>query len=161
MLFMKKLLLLFVLSFSLLSCEEEVKFNNPSFQGLKDNVFWRASVAKAVIETDGTLSIQGLFATETLTLKVNSTAEQAYTLGVDDTNYVTYRKTSAEGSINFKTATNIGNGRIVVSEYDTVNNTVTGTFTFNAENTDNDPLFGPILNFQQGVFYKIPVTQAL
>jgi hypothetical protein len=157
---MKKLMLLFVLFFSVLSCEEDTRFNDPSFQGLKDNVFWRASVSTAVIETDGTLRIQGLFATETLLLNVSSTAVQSYALGIDDVNYVTYRKTSAQGSINFKTGTNIGNGKIVISEYDSENKTITGTFTFNAENTDNDPLFGPILNFQQGVFYKIPVTTA-
>jgi hypothetical protein len=41
----------------------------------------------------------------------------------------------------------------VITEYDTVNNTISGTFKFNLENIFNNPLSGA-LNFQQGVFLQ-------
>ena len=48
----------------------------------------------------------------------------------------------------------------MITEYDAVNKTVTGTFKFNAENTDDSSSASPTVNFQQGVFYKIPVSSA-
>jgi hypothetical protein len=33
-----------------------------------------------------------------------------------------------------------GNGQIVITEYDNVNNTISGTFKFNLENVFNNPL---------------------
>jgi hypothetical protein len=51
-----------------------------------------------------------------------------------------------------------GNGQIVLTEYDTINRTVSGVFKFNAENSSNNPLEGTNLNFQQGVFYKVPIS---
>jgi hypothetical protein len=32
-------------------------------------------------------------------------------------------------------------------------------FKFNAENSDNNPEGGSVLNFQQGVFIKVPITR--
>jgi hypothetical protein len=46
---------------------------------------------------------------------------------------------------------------IVLTEYDPINRTVSGVFKFNAENSSNNPLEGTNLNFQQGVFYKVPI----
>lgn len=53
------------------------------------------------------------------------------------------------------------NGEIKITEYDDVNMTVSGTFKFNAANANNSPFGGPILNFQYGEFYKIPVFPSL
>jgi len=158
---MKKLLLLIVVLFSVISCTEEVTFNNPSFQGVKDNVFWRAIDSKATVALDGSLTIQGFSGTEIITLKTTSTAAQTYLLGINDEDSASYVKTEGNANISFATGTDVGNGQIVITEYDTVNNTITGTFKFNAENTYDDPLAGPILNFQQGVFYKVAVTPAV
>ena len=46
---------------------------------------------------------------------------------------------------------------IEITEFDSNKGTVSGTFRFNAINDENNPLGGEILNFNQGVFYKIPV----
>lgn len=158
---MKKLLLLIVVLLSATSCTEEVTFNNPSFQGVKDNVFWRAIDSKATVALDGSLTIQGFSGTEIITLKTTSTAAQTYLLGINDEDSASYVKTEGNGTISFATGSDVGNGQIVITEYDTVNNTITGTFKFNAENIYNDPLAGSMLNFQQGVFYKVTVTAAV
>ena len=157
---MKKQLLYLFAFFAFVSCTDEVKFNNPSFEGQKDNVFWRAIDYKAFLAADGSLSIEGYTRNEKLTLKTPSTTAQTYPLGTSDSETATYVLTNSTGTITFATGFGIGEGRIVIEEYDAVNKTVTGTFKFNAENIYSNPLAGPILNFQYGHFYKIPVISS-
>ncbi len=156
---MKKYLLFVFVIFSLVSCQEDVSFNNPSLQGVKDNVFWRAVQSKAAVASDGSVLIEAYTRNETLSLKVTSTSAQTYFLGTSNANKVTYVQSDATGSlITFSTGFGIGDGEIVITNYDAVNKTITGTFKFNAENTYNNPLAGAVVNFQQGVFYKVPVS---
>ena len=145
------------LFFALISCSTEVKFNSPAFEGQKDNVFWRAVDSKAILAADGSLSIEGYTRNEKLSLKTTSTTPQTYILGTSTSKTATYVLTEASGTITFSTGIGIGNGEIVIEEYDTANKTVTGTFKFNAENINNNPLAGKILNYQYGKFYKVPV----
>lgn len=51
----------------------------------------------------------------------------------------------------------ISNGEIEITEYDTENATVSGIFKFNATPANTNPLASPILNYQNGEFYKIPI----
>jgi hypothetical protein len=54
------------------------------------------------------------------------------------------------------------NGEIEITEYDELNFTVSGKFKFNAANLNqDDPFGGPILNFQYGEFYRIPIFPSL
>ncbi|WP_413999944.1 DUF6252 family protein [Flavobacterium sp. W1B] len=62
---------------------------------------------------------------------------EAYLLGASTSKMATYVFSDASGTITFSTGINIGNGQIVITEYDAVNNAVSGTFKFNAENIDN------------------------
>ncbi len=158
---MKKYFLFVVVLFSLVSCEEDVHFNTSSFQGTKDNVFWRAVQSKATVASDGSLVIEAYTGNEITTLKINETALTSYFLGVDAANMATYVLNDASGKVTFATGTDVGNGEIVLTEYDAVNHTVSGTFKFNAVNINNNPLFGEEVNFQYGVFYKVPVVSAL
>jgi hypothetical protein len=153
---MKKQFLYIFLLFAFISCTDNVKFNNPAFEGQKDNVFWRAVDSKATL-AGGSLTIEGFTRNEKLTLKTTSTTAQTYPLGTSTSKMATYVLTDANGSITFSTGIDIGDGEIVIEEYDAVNKTVTGTFKFNAENIYNNPLAGPLLNFQYGHFYKVPV----
>jgi hypothetical protein len=155
---MKKQLLYIFLFFAFVSCTDDVKFNSPTFEGRKDNVFWRAVDTKAIIAANGSLSIEAYTRNEKVTLKTTSTLPQTYILGTSTSKMASYVLTDANGTITFSTGTGIGDGEIVIEEYDAVNKTVTGTFKFNAENISNNPLAGPILNFQYGRFYKVPIT---
>jgi len=68
--------------------------------------------------------------------------------------------TISGGNVNAKfRVTNVqnSNGEIKITEYDEVNFTVSGKFKFNAANANDNPFGGPILNFQYGEFYKIPI----
>ncbi|OYX82292.1 MAG: hypothetical protein B7Y83_15230 [Flavobacteriales bacterium 32-34-25] len=157
---MKKHFLFLMVLFSLFSCEEDVRFNNPSFQGMKDNFFWRAIQSTATINSVGSLTIEAYTATEIVTLKTNSAAAGTYVIGTSPTRTATYVYTDplTQESITFSSGFNIGNGEIVITEYNQVEKTISGTFKFNIVNTFDNPLAGPTLNFQNGFFYKIPVT---
>lgn len=156
---MKKKFLYLFLFFAFISCQEDVKFNNPSFQGLKDNVFWRAVDSKAILSTNGSLSIEAYTRNEKVILKTTSILPQTYILGTSTSKSASYVLTDSSGTNTFSTGINFGEGQIEIAEYDAINKTVTGTFRFNAENNSVDnPLVGPVLNFQNGVFYKIPVV---
>lgn len=158
---MKKQVLYVLLLLAFISCQDDVKFNSPTFQGQKDNVFWRAVDSKAILAANGSLSIEGYTRNEKLTLKTTSTTAQTYPLGTSTSKMATYVLTDATGTITFSTGIGKGDGEIVIEEYDAVNKTVTGTFKFNAINVNNNPLAGPLLNFQYGHFYKVPVSLAL
>ena len=155
---MKKYFTFLLVIFSLISCEEDVSFNNPSFQGMKDNVFWRAVDSKAFLAADGSLIIEGYTGNEVLTLRTTSTTVQKYPLGTSNSKTAVYVLTNGNGEISFATGIDIGSGEIIITEYDNLNNTISGTFKFKAENVDGNPLAGDVLNFQQGVFYKVPVS---
>ena len=155
---MKRQFLYILLLIAFISCQDDVKFNSPSFEGQKDNVFWRAIDSKAILAANGSLSIEGYTRNEKLTLKTTSKNLGTYILGINNLNTVAYVLTDANGTITFSTGIGKGDGEIVIEEYDAVNKTVTGTFKFNAVNVNNNPLAGPILNFQYGHFYKITVV---
>jgi hypothetical protein len=151
---MKKNILCLILFTALISCTTDVKFNNPAFEGQKNNVFWRAVDSKAYLLEDGSLIVEAYTRNEKVTLKTVSNVAQTYSLGISDTTIASYVLTDVNGSTTFSTGNGIGNGEIVITEFDAVNKTVTGTFKFNADNS----LTGLTLNFQYGIFYKVPVT---
>ncbi len=233
---MKKFLPLFIIAITLSSCQEDVKFNNPGFQGLKDDVFWRANDARAYVSGTGELRIEALTEYEKLTLTTTSTNVGTYILGTAGASNATYTSNfngvdlsygtiatpgpvgvvgvnnSGTGYVSASSVATTGgsgsgltvniiadasghvtsivpssrgngyvagdlvtvaggnlncnfrvvnvqnsNGEIKITEYDNVNFTVSGKFKFNAANANNSPFGGPILNFQYGEFYKIPI----
>jgi hypothetical protein len=158
---MRRLISVVVLFFILVSCEDQVKFNNPAVQGLKDNVVWKATLITAVKTTDGSLKIEAYQKNEILTLTTVAANVDAYPLGVDLSNRAVLLEKSADGSTTFSTGIDKGDGEIIITEMDNVNHTISGTFEFNASNESPDPLTGTDVNFQKGIFYKVPFTTAI
>jgi hypothetical protein len=157
---MKKYFCFLSLLFIAASCTEDVKFNNPAFQGLKDNIFWRATTYKAYSNANGNLVVEGSLGYEKVTLQTASPVKQTFVLGVDDISKASYANTFPEQSIEFSTGTRVGSGQIIITEYNTETNTVSGTFKFNAVNKDATDTENPKITFTEGVFYKVPVTPA-
>ena len=83
---MKRILSFIAIAIVFSSCQENVKFNNPGFQGLKDDVFWRANDAFGTIDASGKLKIQAYTEYETLTLNTNSPLVGTYVLGTTNQN---------------------------------------------------------------------------
>lgn len=156
--FMKKYFCLLLPVFLLASCTEDVKFNNPAFQSLKDNVFWRAQIYSAHVETSGIVVIQGSLGYEKVTFRLPSSSPQTYILGVDDSSVATYSNTLPSQLAEFSTGTNKGSGQIIVTDYNAEAQTISGTFRFNAVNRDEGNPEKPGISFTEGVFYKIPIS---
>lgn len=157
---MKKILSLLVLLVAFASCEEDVKFNNPAVQALKDNELWKATEFSAV-KSGNSVILTAKNDVETVVLKMNAPApESVHELGVDELNKATYQL-SVDGIEDFyQTGTGLGNGRIVLraARDNNINATdgngfISGSFYFNAVNDE-----GLIVNYQEGVFYKVPIV---
>jgi len=72
--------------------------------------------------------------------------------------------TVAQGNLNCQLrieSTQNSNGQIEITNYDAINNTISGKFKFNAVNTNNNPLGEPVVNFQYGQFFNIPIYPSL
>ncbi len=238
---MKRFLSLIFIAIAISSCQEDVKFNDPGFQGLKDDVLWIANDTRAYISSSGQLSVEAYTDFELITLNTSSANVGTYVLGTTNTsNSATYSSTFNEVDLEYATiavpgpvseivllnpgtgyssgtsVTTTGgtgsgltvnvvanpsgavtgltlssrgnaytagdlitvtgggvnckfrvlnvqnsNGEIKITEYDNVNMTVSGKFKFNAANANNNPFGGPILNFQYGEFYRIPIYPSL
>lgn len=143
------------------SCTEEITRNSPALEGMKDDVRWRARASEATLSVDGTLTIVGLTQFETLTLTVPSAAPGTYVIGADGDASATYLYEREGAELFYTTDDEEGDGEIVIEEYDTAKQTVSGTFRFNAINVASNPLGGHILNYQYGTFYKVPVVPGL
>jgi hypothetical protein len=150
-----------VLLLMLVSCEDQVKFNNPALQGLKDNVVWRATLITAEQSADGSLKIMAYQKNEILTLTTVATSVQTYPLGENLSNRAVLTQKGTDVTTIFSTGIDSGDGEIVITELDAVNHTVTGEFNFNANNESQDPIAGPSVNFRKGIFYKVPLTNTV
>lgn len=157
---MKKYFTLLILVLGLSSCGDGVQFNNPSFQGIKDGqLLWKATGYTVTIdETTGFLTFVGNDSAGTLTLRVPSASIGTYVLAnvpsmeasfLDD-NSLAFSTNNVGGRGPF----NFSDGEIVIEEIDFTNNTFTGTFRFNAYSADGLE----VVNFMEGVFYKLPLS---
>ncbi len=168
---MKKIVSILILIVTLVSCEEEVSFNNPSFEGYKDNVLWRAKDYNATYNpADSTLVLNGYRGLELVTLTAypvlaigdgtNFLFENAtFVLGDDDITTASYQY--AENGVNqyFETGEDLGVGELVVENVvNQMPGTISGRFRFDAPKRGDTSDFPETVNFQYGVFYQIPIT---
>jgi hypothetical protein len=161
---MKKIIasiLLVVVAFAMPSCTEEISRNSPALEGMKDNVRWRARASEATLADNGSVTFVGLTQFETLTMTVPSAAPGTYAFGTSDIYKVSYVYERDGQQLFYTTGNGVGDGQLIIDEFDTEKMTISGSFRFNAINVNENPLGGPILNFQYGKFYKVPVIPAL
>jgi len=154
---MKKILSLIVLLVAFTSCEEDVKFNNPAVQALKDNDLWKATDFTAVKGADNSLTITADNGFETIMLKTQNINPGVYQLGADNSSKASYTLSVDGVEMFYSTGAGIGDGEITISADPTETNItagyITGFFHFNAEDEDGD-----VVNFQEGVFFRVPIT---
>ncbi len=155
---MKKVLLVVVLSVVMSSCSDDVVFNNPSVQGLKNNVFWRALQSKATLAKDGTIAVEAVTLKETLTLHLSSTQVKTYVLDASTIDYVLFTSRETTPVTALSTQNGKGTGKITITEYDAIKKTISGTFTFVIPYVATDAQESKEFYFSQGVFYKVPVS---
>ena len=158
---MKKIISLFLVILVFSSCTDDVRFNTKALQGIKDGVFWRSIDCKATIGVGNALTIVAVTQYETVTLKTTSTNVAIYPLGTSDSKKASYTFAIGNESWSYATGINSGEGQIEITEFDPTNMTVTGKFRFNAKITVSNALVSDNIVFQEGIFYKVPITPSL
>lgn len=164
---MKKGIFLVLFLSLLTSCNQDLTLNNDAaFQGLKDNQFWKAADANAVIVAGGSLNINAVTQSESVLLTIplptglvsqkDKNSYITYFLGINEDQSADYVKNLNSIIYSYETGINNGDGEVVVTDYD--GSYISGTFKFNANNTDAGSIAEPTVNFQKGVFYKVPIT---
>jgi len=149
---MRKILIPIIVLFLLLSCGNDIQFNSPALQGTKNYNFWRARDIQAALLENGGIRIIGGNFDETLTLNLEGNDEGSYVLGSNSMNSATFEGNDLK---TYNTSNN-GDGEIILEDYDITDLTITGTFKFNSFSGD-----ASIVNFINGVFYKIPIENAV
>jgi hypothetical protein len=158
---MKKIASLLLLVFVLISCTTDVTRNDPAFEAYKDDIRWMANNSFAELAANQSITITGLTQFESVVLKVQSSAPGTYPLGVNNLNTATYVHERNGDELEYTTGTDMGDGEIKIEEYDPITMRISGTFRFNGALVGDDPEAAPIMNFQYGHFYRVPVIPAL
>lgn len=106
---MKKLLSLIIIAIAFSSCQEDVKFNTPGFQGLKDDVLWRANDVRAYVSSTGKLRIEALTQYDEVVLNTGNTIVGTYNLGsIVQNNNATYTSNVNETPLIYTTVNSAG-----------------------------------------------------
>ncbi|WP_417866801.1 DUF6252 family protein [Xanthomarina gelatinilytica] len=155
---MKKLFVLAIAILAMVSCGDEVEFNSPAMQGKKDGTTWKAVSYRAYIDENGKSIITGHNNYETINLQVSSFSVGTYLLGESNSNIATLIGSNLEEySTNNLPDQDIElyppDGIIEITEFNQVNNSISGKFWFNAYSASGTQT----VNFSQGIFYNIPI----
>jgi len=143
---MKKFIILFLATITFSGCTEEISFNNPAVQGTKDNYFWRAQDFSATIDAvNNTITLEADSQFETLTLKMplpsaTNPCPITSVLGTGSASEATFSYIVNGQNLIYTTGANAQDGQIILSEYDPINKTNSGTYRFNSFNVGNSPL---------------------
>ncbi len=161
---MKKIFTALLLIIALISCETDVKFNNPSFQAKKDNnLLWKADVTQTTI-VDGNFVLKAYKRFEVLTIifpapteAITSDVPVTYNFGIDDAVAVNYDYTENTISLNYSTGTGRGLGQVTITNYNPTTKKISGNFNFNLIYNGADRVAISNINFQQGFIYNLQV----
>lgn len=149
---MKKILLVLTILVSFVSCTDDVTFNDPSFQGVKEGETWRANDARVILNPDGSMIVEAYSQFEVVTFEVSSANVGTRTFGVNTSNVASYEVTIDGVTDTYETGVGIGSGKLKITESPSVSGKLSGEFTFRAVNAN-----GIEAGFTHGVIYGIPV----
>jgi len=145
---MKNLLLSFFIVLFFVSCEDN-QINEFAMQAKIDNRLYQSTDARAFLNDNGFLVIEGTSQSESLTLSLSRFEEGTFNLGDGSTSTATF--VDMDGNIYF-THPN-GGGMVTISELNPTTRTLSGVFNFNAILPGIDTIY-----VSQGVLYNIPYT---
>jgi hypothetical protein len=155
---MKKIFFALIALSLVFGCQDDVEFNQPAFQGIKDgNELWKATSYSVSIDVDGALTFSGTSNQREVRITVPYAAVgAAFRLGDVDSMYATYEEFGTVFSTRNDPASGVEYlyGELEIEEIDYTSNTFTGTFKFNAYNSAGTA----VANFTEGRFFKLPLT---
>ena len=135
-----------IMSLLLVSCADDITFNTPAFQGIKDTLFFKAAGTRAQLTDANEVIISGILNGERVDLKL-----PAYGTGVFDMTAGAaaiadfYEADGKQYSTRFD-----GEGEVVVERID--DSLYTGSFRFRAVS----PADTTEVYFTRGYFYQVP-----
>lgn len=124
---MKKFLFALLSLLFLISCED-IETNDVALQANIDGRFYKSTDARASLNPDGSLTIQGFTDSESLTLQLSHLAEGNFTIEEGRANYAVFEDMGG----NVYTTRPDGDGMVTLSEVNETGKTLSGTFNFNA-----------------------------
>lgn len=157
---MKKIVIIFWLAVSLISCSEDIKFNDPAFQGVVNNESWRSTSREAQLNTDGSITIKGMRGYETMEIQIATTAlNDTISFGNNNSSFAKFTVNAPESLTIYETTVAGGNGKVVLEEINLLEGFVSGkVLFFNAPITFGLPIYESSLNFYDGTFYRVPIV---
>lgn len=103
---MKKIILILSLVIAAVSCQSEVEFNDPAFQGRVNNETWKANIKSAKLD-GGQLVLEGTSAHYKLVLRTGAASVGTYFLGTtDQTSKAVFDPVNATDPRNYTTGIN-------------------------------------------------------
>ena len=149
---MRKIILVLLIITSFVSCTDDVTFNDPSFQGIRNGENWRANDARVILNSNGTMTVEAYSQYEKVVFEVSSAAVGTRVFGLNASNVAKYESTIDGVTSTYETGIDIGNGELKITESPNVTGKLSGTFKFRA--VDNN---GNEVGYTDGVIYSIPV----
>ena len=144
----------FLILLTLLACTETSN-KIPVFEAnINGNLNWNAETFVAIVQNNG-IAISGSDNASSISLIINNldvgnfdvySWTDDYAIFQDTIQYST--RNDGVGSVAF-----LSDGEIDILEIDSLNNTITGNFHFDAYDSSENTI-----NVSEGVFYKIPMT---
>lgn len=157
---MKKIIIIVALAlgFGFTGCEDDVKFNDPSFQAQKDYKLWRATNSVAEVK-DGTLRVYGTDGIESLVMTIpNYSFGATYDFGTNETNIATYRIVDEDVTHVYKTGYNLGGGHLSLDPVEKqVPGFISGTFLVKTSRVSGSVVED--VKLDQGIFFRIPLRE--
>jgi|TARA_B100001113_G_scaffold161001_1_gene131623 hypothetical protein len=147
-------LLAFLLIFS--SCEDTIEDRIPAFQAHVNGVqFWEASSFSIITDSNGTI-ITGNNLSGTLTMYVPSLEVSVNNLGSSEVAVGVFQDTLYYSTMynGIASIAHLSDGEITIDEFNSEENTISGTFNFDAYNETGEYN----LNISEGVFYRLPIS---
>jgi len=147
-------LLAFLLIFS--SCEDTIEDRIPAFQAHVNGVqFWEASSFSIITDSNGTI-ITGNNLSGTLTMYVPSLEVSMNNLGSSEVAVGVFQDTLYYSTMynGIASIAHLSDGEITIDEFNSEENTISGTFNFDAYNETGEYN----LNISEGVFYRLPIS---
>jgi hypothetical protein len=142
---MKKCLFVLLGILSLISCED-TETNDVALQANVDNRLYESNDARAVLNEDGTLTIQGFTDEESITLRVSQLAERNFSIGEGLPNNAIYEDAGG----NIYTTSPDAEGLVTISDLNETNKTFSGNFRFYAYLPGIDTIY-----VSKGTLYNI------
>ena len=154
---MNKIQYLLVVFLLFNNCESTVEFRIPAFQAhVNGDQFWEASLFSITTDVEFGAIITGSSLSGTVSMYMPSLEVGTHDLGrleiataiYQDT---TYYSTTYDG---IASIAYLSDGEITIEEYNSEENTISGTFNFDAYNDTGEYT----INISQGVFYRLPIS---